>query len=380
MPNIIGGAGLTLPVPQTLYPSVLNNTPFTAPTNEITLQSGQSVVVPPGSFTIDLGRYCILQYQDPVNQPSITQNVGTWRTVRVARGTFQLRSDGVNFRVINPLGVPVAAVVTKGGTTYTQAGTTVASSSGGSTWQAIVGGRVGPVTLSNKGAGYGLPPVVNIAAPAGPGVAATAIANLSTNLTVKTITMINEGAGYATAPAITLTPSPFDTNVTTGSITTAVAAAALTGAGAVSAVLCTNNGKTLGSTVPTLTITGGDGSATATALLCTTLTAMTVATVGSGSITGAVISTAGGTPAATAAFLNPAVELTDFIPRAAQINISVTSAGALQAGTGVVVDGGMFLGTVLPIINTYGGLWNVTAATVTLTQGATSDTIIIQPN
>lgn len=378
MQNQIAGPGITLPAPQALYPSPLNNDPYVSATNEISLQSGQSVIVPAGDWNIDLGRVCVLQQQDPINQPNIATTVGVWRSLAIRRGLFRLRSDGVNYRVFNPTGVPVGAVVTKGGTTYTQAGTTVTPSSGNSTWLPIIGGRVTPITVANKGAGYSLPPVVNITCPAGPGVAATAIANLSgTTGTVASITIINEGAGYASAPTIVITPSPFDPNLASGSFTTATATASLTGSGTLSAVLCTNNGTTLGSTVPTLTVTGGDSSGTATALLALTVTAITVSAVGSGTLTSTLITTTGGGVTATPVFANPAVELTQFVPQPLNANISV-AAGAIQAGTGVILDPGLFLSTPLPVVVQSGGLIN-TAATVTLTMGAITDTVIIQP-
>lgn len=377
MQNQIAGAGLTLPLPQNLYPFPLSNGNNQAPTNEVSLAAGQSVIIPPGEWICNPGKYGVLQYQDPVNQPNISQYVGVWRTVRAQRGTFQVRSDGVNYRILNPLGVPVAAIVTKGGANYTQAGTTVTASSGNSTWQAIIGGRVS-LSLTAFGSGYGVAPVVNIVSPAGPAVAATAVATISTNGRVDSITLINEGAGYASAPTVVLTPSPFDPNVTTGAIQTATATALLTGSGTVSAILCTNNGASVGGTAPTLTIAGGNSSATATALLCTTITAVSATALGSGTITGAFITTAAGQPTATAVFTNPAVELTGFVPTMAQINISVGANGALT-GTPTITDGGMFLGTPLPLIITYGGaVWNP-VGTVTLTQGATSDTLILQP-
>lgn len=367
MANRVIGPGISLPPPQLLYPASLTNVPFTQGSNVLSLAPGQSVQIPAGDWIIDLGKYSILEFQDPVQSGSISQTSGVWRPIRSQRGTFKIFSDGVNYRISNLLGCVVGGVVTKGGTGYVQASTVVTPSVGNSTWQAIVGGRVTLPTCSIVGAGYGVAPIVYIPAPPAPGIAASAIATITAGA-ISGITMINEGAGYTAAPAITILPNPFDPNI--GSITAAVAAAALTGAGIVNGVLLTNSGAPVASTM-TLTITGGDNSATITPVFLTTLTALTAVAVGSGSITGAALTTIGGLSTAVPVFTSS----NDFIPRQAQVQLSI-NAGQMTAST--IIDGGMFLGTVSPIIQTYGGV-SLIAPTVTLTQGSANDTITIQP-
>ena len=279
----IGGAGIPLPPAQQLYPANLTTqgTPFNPATNEVCLNAGQSIQIPAGDWIIDLGKYSILEWQDPERSgvvgggTSISQTAGVWTPIRTQRGTFQLRSDGINFRISNLLGCPVSATVTTKGSSYVQSTTTVTPSSGLSTWQPIVGGWLGDITSTQitPGSGYGLPPVVVIAEPPAPGVPATAYATLSgTSGTVATIAFTNRGAGYTSVPVITLLPSPFDPQAAT--VTAATAIANTSGAGAIAAILCTNPGGPVSSL--TLTIAGVGTQAVATANLLTTVTALTV--------------------------------------------------------------------------------------------------------
>lgn len=367
MTNRVIGPGIALPPPQLLYPASLTAIPYTQGSNRVSLAPGQSIQIPAGDWIIDLGKYSILEYQDPVRSGSISQTSGVWLPIRSQRGTFKIFSDGVNYRISNLLGCVVGGIVTKGGTGYVQASTTVTPSVGNSTWQAIVGGRVALPTCSIVGAGYGVAPIVYIPAPPAGGIPASAIAAITAGV-ISGFTMINEGAGYTSAPAITILPNPFDPNI--GSITAAVAACALTGSGVVNGVALTNPGAPVASTM-TLTITGGDGSAAITPIFLTTLASLSITALGSGSITGGALTTINGQSPATNVF----TQSNDFIPRQAQVQLSI-SGGTAVAYT--IIDGGMFLGTASPIIMTYGGVQYV-GPTVTLTQGSANDTITIQP-
>ncbi len=370
--NRIAGPGIGLPIPQILYPANLTpqGVPYTQGSSDVSLAAGSSIQIPAGDWFIDLGKYSILEYQDPVRGPAsgTTQLSGVWRPIRTQRGSFTLRSDGVNFRISNLTGCAVAATVTAGGSGYVQASTTVTPSVGNSTWQPVVGGAISALTCSVVGANYGKAPTVFIPSPPAPGVQATAIATISAGK-VNGFTVTNQGAGYTTAPTITILADPFDA---AASITNAVATASLTSNDTLTAVLCTNPGAPVATSM-TLTIAGGNNSATATPTFLTTISAITISAIGSGTFTGAAISTYGGVAPATPAF----TEFSGFIPRQAQILPGLTNAN-LTPGASTIVDGGLFLGSAFPIVTVYGGTIQ-TAPTVTLTQGSATDNIIVQP-
>ncbi len=383
MTNRVIGPGVTLPPAQALYPPNLTagGVPYTAACNEISLAPGQSVQLPAGDFMVDLGKYSILQYQDPTNFANISQTVGVWRTIRSQRGTWPVRSDGVNFRIANLTGCAVSAVVNQRGSNYVQATTTVTPSTGTSTWQAIVGGLIAHLTCSVVGANYGLAPLVFLSPPPSPGVQATAVASISGGA-INGFTVTNQGAGYITAPTVTILTSPFDTVLGgTTQITAAVAVADLTGSGTIGAVMCTNSGAPVANTM-TLTVAGAGTLAAVIPTFLTTLSTVSMTAFGSGTITGAMLTTIGGIPN-TNVYTNPAIENLDFIPRQAQVQLTITNGAA--SGVPTIIDGGMFLNTgtstVSPIINSYPQNTSATpiAPTVQLIQGSANDTIIVQP-
>ncbi len=376
MTNRVIGPGVSLPPAQALYPANLvpQGIGFTAASNSISLAPGQAIQIPAGDWMVDLGKYSMLQYQDPTNYAAIDQTTGCWRTIRSQRGTFPVRSDGVNFRIINLTGCVVGAVVTGGGSAYVQATTTVTPSTGNSEWQAIVGGRVAAITCSAVGANYGIAPIVTISAPTSPGVQATAVASISAGA-INGFTIVNQGAGYASAPSVTITQHPMDPYLgTTTALTAAVAASSLTGSGTVSAIFCTNNGAAVASSM-TLTIAGAGTSATADPVFLGTITALTASTLGSGSYTAANVLTSGGVPGSNT-FTNPAIELQDFIPRQAQATF-VVAGGAIGAAT--IVDGGLYLKAPTVAIVPSGGVIVTNAPAATATLGGANDTVIVQP-
>ena len=69
------------------------------------------------------------------------------------------------------------------------------------------------------GVGYGVAPLVFIPSPPPPGVAASAIAYLSTS-SVVSIGVTNQGAGYPVAPPLLYLPNPTDPNYLSGTYTT----------------------------------------------------------------------------------------------------------------------------------------------------------------
>lgn len=368
----LSGPGLNLPAPQALYPSYLANTPYQPATNLVTLSPGEAMPLPPnpqGGMMISPGSYGFRQFFNPVTLAWEGFNTGL-------TGPLRTPSDGVNFRVANMTSCPVAAIVTNSGTaTYVEATTSVTASTGGSTWNAIVGGlvntTVASVTSIVAGGGYTIAPICFIPSPPPPGLAATATASISSN-SVSTITMVNQGAGYPSAPPLLMLPSPYDPNFIAGSVTySSVTSLTLTGAGLLSAVICNNNGTPV-ATMPSLAITGAGSGATATVVPCWTVASNSIAAIGAGYATGqnGVLSFSG-IPTATPTWRNPAGELTAPIPRAFSGYATLTGT---TITTIVAVDSGLFFGT--PTVLALGG---TTLASIVPTMGGANTTILIQP-
>lgn len=374
MPQVnFAGPGQGLPPPQSLYPSSLllgAPGPYVPGTNEVALAAGDVLPIPAGQWIVQVGPYSVLQWLDPVT--------GIWRGFASALTRINVvQSDGFTRRVANLTGCPVAAVVTTQGSGYVQATTTVTSNAGGSTWQPIVGGLLTLTTISVAGASYSIPPICII--PAGPAptsagvpqsVQATAVAALSSG-TVSTITVTNQGAGYPAGLTVTLLPDPTDPNI--ASITNAVAIFGTTGAGAIAAVLCTNNG-TPGTTLTTLTVAGAGTLGAATAVEMFTILTATMAANGAG-YGPSGFTTYGGFTAATATHTNPSVELNTYIPRPAQG--TGTAGGSLGTLTTIsLYDSGLFTGT--PTGVAVGGAVTTTASIV-LGLGGKPDSVLMQP-
>jgi hypothetical protein len=334
------------------------------------LAPGDAIAVPAGDWYVHPGKYGVIQFLDPVT--------GIWRAhasgYSPRNQLQQVTSDGTNFRVANLLGCPIAAVVTNAGTGYAQATATCTSSTGGSTWQPIVGGMVSVTTVTNAGSGYGVAPIVFFAAPPNPGVQATGYTTITSG-TVSTVVMTNWGAGYTIAPTAVILPSPYDPNL---SSTTAIVAASCTavlfGSGSISAILCTNNGLPAS---PTLTIAGGGGaSATATAVVLTTLTGTTVYNTGTGITDTYGVFTIGGVPTGNVN-TNPDIELTGFLPRQAQVTQNVS--GGSLGSTATILDGGMFAATPTVFGLPSAGSIGATGASIGGIFGSDRTTIYLQP-
>jgi len=361
-----GGPGLGLPYPQPSIPAALAGAPYTPPTNALAVAPGEAVVLPAGPFMVICGKYTILQYLDPV--------MGIWLPLKSAPGVpAQISSDGVNFRIFNPTGCVVGAVVTAAGSGYTQATTSVTPSAGNSVWQPIIGGALNTsMSITATGSGYTIAPQVYIPAPpAGLGIPATAYASIA-NGTVSGVTFTNQGAGYTTAPVPVFYPSPYDPNL--GSIVNATAKTFLTGAGTVTGVLCINPGTSQAS-APTLSVAGGGTSASVTAVICQTATGVTFGSGGAGYGAGTIITSIGGVPAASPVLTNPATDVRMFDPRPATILPALS--GTSLSSVSVIYDGGMFTGTPTPVVISTGIV--TTAATVTLALGSAPDFIYMSP-
>lgn len=366
----IGAPGQYLPVGQFTNPPSLQSTVNQIPGNTMTLQPGERYILPPGTYEVQPGLYSFIQFLDPVTQ--------TWRNHSAARDrTHRLTSDGQNIAVANQLGCPVGAIVTASNGGYAQSTTTVTPSVGNSTWQPIVGGMCSVVSVATAGAGYGVPPLLEIAPPAAPGVQATGYAVL-TGGSVSSVTLTNVGAGYTSIPEVRIVPSPTDPNINTN-ITTASVSLALVGgtasSGSIAAILCTNPGVSVAS-VPTLTIAGSGTGGAATAVRLTTMTAGSVAAGGVG-FTGGAVGTVGGRPSATPLWTNPATDFSQFVPRPAQADLYSTGGSLISIAS--IYDGGIFAGTPTVLVTGASGSLPTSLASVTITQSGAIDTIMVQP-
>lgn len=378
MAQIISGPGVPLPTPAPLYPPNLNQAPYDVQSNFFGLPPGGSIVLPAtgtNGILFDTGTNSVLEWLDPVT--------GVWRLDRrVTGGVQHITSDGFTRRIANLTGCPVAAIVAGGGTGFATATATITANVGGSTWQAIVGGSLSVSTINAGGSGYSLPPILHITLPPSPGIPATGYCAL-TGTSVTTVSLTNFGAGYltSTVPCVIL-PNPFDPNA--GTITQATVTLILNAGNAsvITGALCTNNGAPL-STISALTLTaaGGAGAgATITPLVMQTITAASAVAAGAGwgnvAEPAGVITTGGGGTTSVSAIINPAVEMTNFKPRAGAITVVTSSLGGLSAP--VVIDPGLFL-TAPSAVILPGGAVPTTLASIALTLGNLNDVVMIQP-
>jgi hypothetical protein len=376
----LSGPGVGLPYAQYLYPTELTNAPVDFSSNRLALAPGDAIVLPRGTWYVDPGLYCVVQYKDPAN--------GQWDAgadAAYSGSMMVVSSDGFTCRVANMTGCVVAAGITGAGSSFAQTTATISPSVGSSTWSPIIGGALSVTTIANPGSGYGVAPLVLIPAPAPPssnpnsvgGISASAYTVLTAG-TVSAISWTNQGAGYNVAPTATIVPNPTDPNINSG-ITPATITIGLTGAGTLTGAICTNPGRPLTSAEIaaglTLTAAGGSGTgATLSAVIMQTVTALTtVSTAGTGYPTTPKLTTSGGVPAATA-LVTPSTNNRAWKPRAA--DIALATAGGSIVSISAIYDGGLFEGTPSPII--VGGA-PTTAAVVTLTMGSVADHVILQP-
>jgi hypothetical protein len=264
----IAGPGVGLPYPTNPYPAqpAVPGVSSSVWTNEFYIGRATLWQIPPGWWSIKCAAHTYVVYRDPVSQTLIPMcALGAYATIN---------SDGTNFYVFNASGTPVQeATITAAGTTYTVAGTTIVPSAGGSTWLPIIDGTVTSFTVGNDkfgnagGTNFTIPPIVVVQSPPSPGIQCTGLAVLSAGA-VASITVEAGGAGYGKqAPGVFLIPDPTDPNI--GSITIPAVTAVLASAvGAITGILQTYHGTSQSSV--TLTINGGDSTATATVAVVTT--------------------------------------------------------------------------------------------------------------
>jgi hypothetical protein len=239
-----------------------------SPSSAVTLQSGQSQVLPSGQYLVQLGKYSAIQYWDPVSL--------TWRNlINSQPGRAELfSSDGYNYRLINLSGTVVGGVPTTLGTSNAAkngvwpAGSSstpgvtaiVAAPANAPTVTAqmnvIVGGAVSQtVTVTKGGSGYLMPPILVFDPPPPGGLRATGYAVLTTGA-VSSVVITNQGAGYTSAPAVNVFNSWNDPGV--GAVITAAlvpSTGTTIGYGQTVAVTMANYGGGY-ATVPTITCAG----------------------------------------------------------------------------------------------------------------------------
>lgn len=378
----IGAVGVPLQPPQALFPVTIGGMPQVAGCNVLSLPPGGDFLIPSGTWIIRAGIYSQVQVLDPVSttwQPYVGLGVGQPQWVN---------SDGTNYRVVNPTGFPVGAMVNNAGTGYTSA-PAVAANAGASLWTAIVGGGISAININSGGSGanYAVPPLVNIAFPPAPGVPASAVCAISGGL-VTGFTIINPGAGYTSAPAVNLIPQQSDVNQagTALKVTNALATAQLSFVGQVTAVILVNEGNNPLTATPALSITGGGGSgATATAVMAFAVTGVTVTTPGSGYATPVEITTTGGTITSSAAATNsPYISTSLYVQRDVTIAATIGSGTGIGIPAGAILDGGMFQSVPTLYATPFGTATGTsgpafTPAVLTAVVGGVNDTVFIQP-
>lgn len=370
-----GGPGLNLPLQNPVQAPVTatNLTGFTdLGAGQLSLGAGGTQLVPAGNWIISPGPYTQLQVKDPRTQA--WRGVGTFGN----GGAHCVASDGGNLRLANISGCAVGAFITNVGSAYTSA-PVVAASAGGSAWTAIVGGAINStVTITTAGLGYTYAPTLVVSPPPIGGVQATVVAAVAASA-ISAVTVVNQGAGYTSAPTITVIPDPRDT-ITTQAVLTVNAT--LTGAGTITAVICTNPGIPQ-TAVPTLSFTGGGGaSAAATVVMCFAATGFTVGAGGAayGNAQPFLVITGGGIVGGTAgAVVNPVLDRQLFYPRQANFSGVSTAGGAITATGLVVNDPGVFQAVPAGFVIAGGSGLATTVGQVTITVGGASDTSLLFP-
>lgn len=391
MSSPLSGPGLGLPFPQNLYPSQLQNAPADASTNRLSLQPGDSFVLPAGDWYVSLGFYNVLQYLDPVS--------GVWATgagASQSRGIMFVKSDGFNCRVANLTGCVFSVSIINGGTGYAQATTTITAvgtfNRATPTLLPIIGGALGltgtyTLDVTTAGAGYGVPPIVMIPPPPPSyanangvgGIPATAVALIGTAGTISSISITNPGAGYPSVPTAVIVPSPFDPNLTTG-ITQATVAFSLTSAGVIMGAFVTNNGGplnngSLGSVTLSIGGAGASGSLTANVMQTVVSGSVSGPGVGYGTAEAPVITT-GGAPVAGTITNDPNALRLAWLPRPANIGLTAANTSVSIGSPMTIYDGGLFLSAPSTVVSAGGIL--TTVATVGLVMGSKLDNINVQ--
>ena len=365
------------------------------PVTTLSLPGGAVYVPPSGQYWTTPGKYSFVQNFDPITH--IWRSFGT----PTLSDPSVISSDGFNLRIANLTGTAVGAVITNGGTGYTngiyypagitgpngqtgiagnpnavlQAGTAAAPSvtfaAGGGTNLAqaivIVGGAINStIVITTAGTGYTFPPTLTISNPAPGGWPATATCTIVAGA-ISTVTVTNQGAGYTTAPTVTVTRHPLDITGAGGVLTVN---ATLVGSGTVTGIGIVQGGAGM-TTVPALTFSPASTTA-ATAIMCWTATTVTFtgpSNAGNGNV--AIIGSS--LTAGAATLTNPDYSTNLFTPTIGWCAFS-TAAGPT---TTTILYGGLH--QVIPnaalAMNSNGTI--SAATTTTIAQGGIADTSIL---
>lgn len=343
--------------------------------NQFFLPDGGAMIIPPGRWNCYTDGISYPQWFDPAMLVWRPLGPGNDGTGGIGSDFIQLDSDGSNYRFANTTSCPVGAILTNKGSGYTSV-PTVTASEGGSTWLAFVGGAISTtITITAGGSGYTYPPQLIIQQPTGQGIPATATCALTAGV-VSSITVQDQGANYTQAPAVTFLNDPRDT---TGS--GAAATTVLTGAQTVTGVLNTEYfGGTLvtSGTVPTLTFSGGGGSAAAaTAVMDWLVTGYAVTGAGGGFVAPVEVSTIGtGIPTTAPAYVT--TQRAWFRTRPMSSLAALTGGGITATGAALQQSGrvGGVTSNIGILVNSNAA--PTTTATLTLAVGGAASFVYIQ--
>lgn len=269
----------------------------------IDLNSGGTFYPPPGTYIYSLPSNVQLEYFDGQAQ--------SWQILSpVSTGGF-LSADGFNFRFHNVTGIVNSITISTAGSGQTNGigptatGVTIAiaasntnTPTNNATGYAIIGGSVAAPTITQPGSLFTAVPLIVIDPPPAGGIQATAYAVVSSTGTISAVTMDNVGAGYLATPnfwvipqtpiyqggpsggvAAGLIPPPglvFPGNAVPGNQNTSptgvqLTPVALTGSGTITGLVVSDAGGQYTSAAPAVTVTSNAGSAgTAVGVVSTT--------------------------------------------------------------------------------------------------------------
>lgn len=212
-----------------------------------------------GQYNVNLGTSCELQALDSGSRQ--------WKRIGVgpAEAAF-VSADGTNLRIANTTGTPTSATITNAGSGYTNGYNTltVTPSTGGSTWNTIVGGSINTaIAITSGGANYTAVPVIVFDPPANQGSAPYVLPTATCTLSggaINAVTVVNAGAGLVSKPTIRVIPQD-----STGGGAVLTVNDTLTGSGTLTALFPATYGTSL-ATAPTLSFNPASTTA-ATAVL-----------------------------------------------------------------------------------------------------------------
>lgn len=337
--------------------------------NLISLAAGNSYVLPAGMLQVHTGAVSVLQFKDPIT--------GVYRDLGGAVcGPRMIRSDGFNYRIANLSGCAVGALITTAGSGYSSTTPpTVTVSAGSSKWSVIVGGaNNSTVTITNGGSGYLYPPILLVDPPPAGGQQCTMTCTISSGA-INAVTVTNQGAGYTAVPNIYVINDSRDT-AGSGAVLTA---GALTGAGTVTGMICTDHGTAVTS-VPTFTFSSG--SAAATMACAFAATGITVGAGGAayGNAQPFGVITVGGQVSGTATLTNPEYQANIIGPVRQAVGSGTSTAGGAITATGFTfTDPGLFSAVPNGLVIAGGSGLATTVGQVTITVGGVSDDNWVMP-